>query len=115
MFNFTIFGVIALVALVTDINGQLGGGAGPGFGAAAMGPSAFGMFAPPAASGWMMGQEASKNAVNFAVNSAIAKVDASVLPPELQVCHNSHLIYSKIPPNVEIIFSVNKIHINCSS
>lgn len=88
MFNFTMFGVIALVALVTDINGQLGGGGGGpgGFGAAAMGPSAFGMFAPPAAAaGWMMGQEASKNGVNFAVNSAIAKVDATDLPPELQV------------------------------
>lgn len=35
--------------------------------------------------GWTFGQEASKNAVSLAVNSALSKADASTLPPELQV------------------------------
>lgn len=76
--NFTLFGVITLVAFVTDSTAQFGGFGGPGGFA--------GMFAPPAATnGMMVGQEASKNAVNFAVTSAISKVDATDLSPELQV------------------------------
>lgn len=73
--NLTLFGAIALVVFVSDSNGQMGGPAG--FAA---------MFAPPAAAnGWMIGQEASKNAVNIAITSAMAKVDVAELPTELQV------------------------------
>lgn len=77
--NFTLFGAIAFVVLVTDSAAQFGGGFGF--------PGGFaGMFAPPAATnGMMMGQEASKNGVNFAVNSAMSKFDTADLPPELQV------------------------------
>lgn len=100
--NLTLFGAIALMAFVSDSNGAGGGGAfgGPGgfggFGGPAAfggaggfgGPSGFGgMFGPPpaAAAAKMAGQEASKNAVDLAVNSALAKVNITELPAELQV------------------------------
>lgn len=35
--------------------------------------------------GWAIGQEASKNAVSFAVDGALAKANPATLPPELQV------------------------------
>lgn len=89
--NFTIFGAIALMAFVSDSNAEFGAG---GFGgpAAFGGPGGFGgMFGPPpaAAAGKMAGQEASKNAVDLAVNSAMSKVNITELPLELQVKHAS--------------------------
>lgn len=90
--NLTLFGTIALMAFVSDSSAEFGGGfGGPGaFGGSAGfgGPAAGfgGMFAPPAAAaGRMAGQEASKNAVDLAVNSAMSKVNITELPPELQV------------------------------
>lgn len=96
--NFTLFGAIALMAFVSDSNGQFGGAGGGGFGGPAAfggqggfgGPGGFGgMFGPPpaAAAGRMAGQEASKNAVDLAVNSAMSKVNITELPQELQVKH----------------------------
>lgn len=74
--NLTLFGAFTLIAFVSDASAQFG-------------PSGFGsLFAPPAASaGWLAGQDASKNAVDFAVNSAISKVNVTELPPELQVLY----------------------------
>lgn len=91
--NLTLFGAIALMAFVSDSNGEFGGAAGFGAPAGFGGPGGFGgpagfagMFAPPAATaGKMAGQEASKNAVDLAVNSAMTKVNVTELPPELQV------------------------------
>lgn len=56
-----------------------------------------GVGGPPVISpGYLIGQEASKNAVNLAISNALAtNSDASTLPPELQVKQ------SKI---IEIIF-----------
>lgn len=72
--NLTLFGAIALVAFVGDTSAQFGM------------PAFANFFGPPVASpGWMIGQEASKNAVNTAVNSAVAKADTKDLPPELEV------------------------------
>lgn len=73
--NLTLFGAIAFMAFVSDTSAQFGG------------PGGFAnLFAPPAAaSGWMVGQESSKNAVDLAINSAITKANATDLPPELQV------------------------------
>lgn len=85
--NLTLFGAIALMAFVSDSNGQFGVGGGFGGPANFGGPASFGgMFAPPAATaGRMAGQEASKNAVDLAVNSAMSKVNITELPQELQV------------------------------
>lgn len=90
--NLTIFGAIALMAFVSDSSGEFGasfGGGSPfGFGGGGFGgPSGFAsMFAPPeATAARMAGQEASKNAIDVAVNSALAKVNVTELPPELQV------------------------------
>lgn len=75
--NLTLFGAFAFMAFVSDTSAQFGGPAGAGFAS---------LFAPPAAaSGWMIGQESSKNAVDLAINSAITKANATDLPPELQV------------------------------
>ncbi|XP_055317665.1 uncharacterized protein LOC129576485 [Sitodiplosis mosellana] len=73
--NLTLFGAIALFAFVSDTSAQLGPA-----------PAEItNLFAPPAAaSGWLIGQESSKNAVNVAVNNAISKVNVTELPPELQ-------------------------------
>lgn len=87
--NLTLFGAIALMAFVSDSNGQFGvgfgggGGAPMGFG----GPGGFAaMFAPPeATAARMAGQEASKNAMDMAVSSAMSKVNVTELSPELQV------------------------------
>lgn len=87
--NLTLFGAIALMAFVSDSNGQFGagfsggGGSPMGFG----GPGGFAaMFAPPkATAAQMAGQEASKNAMDMALNSALSKVNVTELPPELQV------------------------------
>lgn len=70
--NLPLFGVIAFLVFVNDTNGQFG---------------PFSFFGPPAAvpNGWMIGQEASKNAVNTAVNSALAKADTKEFSPELEV------------------------------
>lgn len=89
--NLTLFGAIALMAFVSDSNGQFGAGFGGGGGGGAPfgfgGPGGFaGMFAPPeAAAARMAGQEASKNAIDLAVNSAMTKVNVTELSPELQV------------------------------
>lgn len=93
--NLTLFGAIALMAFVSDGNAQFGGAAGGGFGGPAAfggfgGPGGFGgMFGPPpaAAAAKMAGQEASKNAVDLAVSSALSKVNVTELPPELQVTY----------------------------
>lgn len=72
--NLTFFGAIALFAFVSDTNAQ--------FGPAGIGA----LFAPPAAaSGFLVGQDQSKNGVDFAVNNAILKLNTTELPPELQV------------------------------
>lgn len=70
--NLPLFGVIAFLVFVNDTNGQFG---------------PFSFFGPPAGvpNGWMIGQEASKNAVNTAVNGALAKADTKEFPPELEV------------------------------
>lgn len=74
--NLTLFSAFALFAFVSDATAQ--------FGPAGAGIS--NPFMPPAAaSGWLIGQESSKNAVDVAVNSAISKVNVTELPPELQV------------------------------
>lgn len=71
--NLTLFGAIALFAFVSNTSAQFG-------------PAGFGaLFAPPAASGYLAGQDASKNAVDFAINNAITKLNTTELPPELQV------------------------------
>lgn len=73
--NLTLFGAIALVAFVSDASAQFA-------------PSGItNLFASPAASsGWAIGQESSKNAINVAVNNVIAKANSTELPFELQVC-----------------------------
>lgn len=77
--NLTLFGTIALMVFVGD--STCGMGMAPNFGNfAAM---AGGPFGPGA--GWMMGQEAQKNAANTAVDSAILKAGSTELPPELEV------------------------------
>lgn len=58
--------VAIVVACIATANAQVGG---PG-------------------AGWLIGQEASKNAVSFAISSSLAKNDPSALPPELQVRQN---------------------------
>lgn len=72
--NLTLVGAFTLIAFVSDATAQFG-------------PSGIGaLFAPPAAqSGWLAGQESSKNAVDIAVNSVISKVNVTDFPPELQV------------------------------
>lgn len=72
--NLTLFGAFTLIAFVSDASAQFG-------------PSGFGaLFAPPEAkSGWLAGQESSKNAANVALNSVISKVNVTDLPLELQV------------------------------
>lgn len=74
--NLTLFSAFALIAFVSDATAQMGGPGG--FGGLAFAP-------PAAAAGWMAGQEASKNAVDVAINSAISKVNVTELPQELQV------------------------------
>lgn len=77
--NLTLFGAFALFAFISDASAQLG-------------PTQ-NLFAPPAAaSGWLIGQESSKNAVNVAVNNAISKVNVTELPAELQVYFKLGLI-----------------------
>lgn len=70
--NLSLFSVIAFLVFVNDTNGQFG---------------PFSFFGPPAGvpNGWMIGQEASKNAVNTAVNGALAKADTKEFPPEIEV------------------------------
>lgn len=81
--NLTLFGAISLIAFVSDSSAQLG--------AAQLGISNF--VAPVSgSSGWLIGQESSKNAVNLAINNAISKVNVTELPQELQV----HLIWNLI-------------------
>lgn len=102
--NLTLFGAFALMAFVSDSNGQFGAAAGagmPGFG----GPMNFGgmggMFGPPAAAtaGKMAGQEASKNAVDLAMNNAMSKVNVTELPPELQVTVDLEFFLETIKKN----------------
>lgn len=119
--NLTLFGAIALMAFVSDSNG---GAIGGGFGGPAQfggGPAGFGgpggfggMFAPPAAAaGKMAGQEASKNAVDLAVNSAMSKVNITELPQELQVTEFKffymHSILFEALNNTSSLFILEKI------
>lgn len=104
--NLTLFGAVALMVFVGDSCC----GFGPNFGGfAAMGGGPFGMngmaggpngmiggpngmvggpLGPSA--GWMMSQEAQKNAANAVVDNAIFKAGSTDLPPELQVIYHRH-------------------------
>lgn len=67
--------------------GAFGGWGAPG---AAGAPGAPGAAGPAAPAGWLIGQGASINAVNLAVNGALASnADSATLPPELQVTNRS--------------------------
>lgn len=71
--NLTLISAIAIIAFVGDSDCLLGN-------------SFPGLFSPFSSNGgWAMGQEASKNAANFAVDNAITKAGSTELPPELHV------------------------------
>lgn len=64
--------ILVVFAVIAVVRGQAAGGAAGG---------------PPIISpGYLIGQEASKNAINFAINNALTtNADASTLTPEQQV------------------------------
>lgn len=103
--NLPLFSVIAFLVFVSDTNGQFG---------------PFSFFGPPAGvpNGWMIGQEASKNAVNTAVNSALAKANTQEFSPELEVNKfekKKHLwnfyLFICIHPQSELLLALAEIEL----